>query len=286
MMSQKKERVTLKVEHLEDRTLMSANQTIASTLGANAHVIKPDMKIVNQKYDGSSSGAIAQQFGTASFTSFSAYEFDDFTTTSNFAVKNLKVPGVDFGSSAANVSVIGVISTTPDFSGTVMTSVKGKEIGTSLKISFGGQILPAGSYWVTAYVVRPLSGSQWFWDRTTPVRGSQEQFYNPGGGFGFGTSSIPGSAIFGTPGDMAFKLTGTAAANDASTVGLGTIKNNTVTIHAPVGNTVSHTGTVTIGNDASSVGSTKTVTQDGHISNLQKSHEISLDLAHIIEISL
>ena len=103
---------------------------------------------------------------------------------------------------ATNRAVVGQIFTgLPDKGGILVMSGIGKEdAGATLTINFGNQTLQPGSYWITAYVVRASAqagGGQWFWDETTPVTGSEEYFYNPLGGFGFGTASIPGSTVFG-----------------------------------------------------------------------------------------
>jgi hypothetical protein len=217
MVSQKTQ---LHVEQLESRTLLSSGFGMPDMVIAHAGnqvVNDTGTRIWKQKYDGSSAGAVAQKF--TDFTSFSSYEFDDFTTSINYNVTTLTVPGQEFGTASANIAVTGEIWNGLPGSGggsIVMTSTHGKEKANgALAINFGSQLLPAGSYWVTAYVTRGFgTGGQWFWDRTLGrhgVNGSQEQFYNPGGGFGFGTQPINGSAIFGTAEDMAFTLKGTAA---------------------------------------------------------------------------
>jgi hypothetical protein len=71
--------------------------------------------------------------------------------------------------------------------------------------------LAPGTYWISAWVDRPFAGGgQWFWDETTPVTGSEFFIHNPGGGFGFGTSPVPGSVVTGPPPhDLAFEIDGT-----------------------------------------------------------------------------
>src|SRR5262249_26275676 len=142
------------------------------------------------------------------------------------------------------VRVVGQIWTgLPDKGGTLVMTGNGIELSNgSLDINFQSQPLNAGSYWITAFVVRPfLTGGQWFWFRTTPANNSQAFFYNPGGGFGVGTSSIPGSQEFGSAADMAFSLHGTPI-GDSPGNGLGTALQQTNVDHAHMGNTWSQTG--------------------------------------------
>jgi hypothetical protein len=106
----------------------------------------------------------------------------------------------------------------------------------SLDINFQSQPLQAGSYRITAFVLRPFElGGQWFWYRTTPVTGSEEYYYNPGGGWGVGTASIPGSQEFGSAANMAFSLHGTPIGD--SPHGLGIALQQTNVDQAHVGNT-------------------------------------------------
>lgn len=185
-------------------------------IGAAAGFAAADT-IVDQPYDGTSGGRVAQDFGD--FPSFSSFEFDDFSTSDDYYVTLLTVPGSEAGDRDENTDVVGEIWTDlPDRGGSLVMSGLGTEGDDgSLSIDFSAQLLNAGSYWITAYVARDFtsdndsdgaSGGQWFWLATTPVNGSQEQFYNPGGGFGAGTSSIDGEIIFDTPADQAFKLEG------------------------------------------------------------------------------
>lgn len=166
--------------------------------------------IVNQPYDGASLGYVAQDF--SDFPSFSSYEFDDFTTTVSYKKIKARAYGTEFGSASANTAVIAEIRTSPDFNvAPVMSSIVGKENATNgdITFSFGKAVLPAGSYWFSAYVVRSFgTGGQWFWHSTQPVTGSESFFHNPGGGFGYGTAPIPGSVIFGAPANMSFLMIG------------------------------------------------------------------------------
>jgi hypothetical protein len=172
--------------------------------------------IVDQPYDGSSGGYVAQVF--PDFTAFSTFQFDDFSTSDAYYVSRLFVPGSESGDTDENEAVIGEIwNGLPDEGGTLIMSGAGSQIGEDLEIDFAGQELAAGNYWITAYVQRQFLGDsdgdgqiggQWYWNSTQPVNGSQSQFYNPGGGFGVGTDSIDGELLFGVAADMAFTLEG------------------------------------------------------------------------------
>ncbi len=209
----------------------------------------PSVTIVNQPWDHASSGSVAQVFTNLQDTKYSSYEYDDFTTTQDYTVSTLLVPGVETGGGASfNKAVIGQIWTgLPDQGGTMVMAGFGKEVGHgSLLISFGNQTLTAGSYWITAYVVRPFNngGGQWYWDRTLEngtFTGSEEYFYNPGGGFGFGTASIPGSTIFGSSEDQAFTLIGNTTT--AALVSAGNLSGHSQSF-VPAGLT-QHTGNTT-----------------------------------------
>ena len=168
--------------------------------------------IADQPWDGTSQGVVAQVFPDN--TPFSSYEFDNFATSVSYDMTTLTAYGDDLGDPAGNVAITGEIWTNlPDMGGTLVMSGAGTEDAShNLDINFAGQLLGPGSYFVSAYVTRPLSSGQWFWYQTTPVNPPEEYFYNPGDGFGGGTSSIPASDFFGgSPADMAFTLDGDAA---------------------------------------------------------------------------
>jgi hypothetical protein len=196
----------------------------------------PSTLIVNQPWDGKQLAGIAQVF--TDLQKASAFEYDDFTTTAAYNINIMHVPGDEFGSSKQNIRVVGQIWTgLPDKGGTLVMTGNGLELANgSLDINFQSQPLQAGSYWITAFVVRPfLTGGQWFWFRTTPINGSEEFFYNPGGYFGLGTNSVPGSEEFGSSADMAFSLHGTPIGD--SPHGLGVALQQTNVDHAHMGST-------------------------------------------------
>jgi hypothetical protein len=47
--------------------------------------------------------------------------------------------------------------------------ISGAQIGGTLYFAFGGALLPAGTYWLNAHVVRPKSACRWYWNLRYPV---------------------------------------------------------------------------------------------------------------------
>ena len=171
--------------------------------------------VIDQPWDGVTAGVVAQVF--PDLPDFDSFEFDDFSTESSVRITTLEAPGTETGDMGANIDVVAEIwdGLPGGFGGSiVMSSVSGFESADgTLMIDFDGQNLLPGDYWITAYVVRESAGGQWFWNRTNDgaPNDSEQFFYNPGGGFGFGAEPIPGSRIHGTPADMSFVLRGCSA---------------------------------------------------------------------------
>jgi hypothetical protein len=141
-----------------------------------------------------SSGATGAVVGSQDFPDFPAYSqsaFDDFTISSAFNVTSLTVFGREFGRPSANVNVVAGIYASPDLTTHPLLSTSGVQSGADLFFDFGGVTLAAGTYWVSAYVVRPDAAGEWSWNVRLPIGGSQARWHNPGGGFGFGTSPVP-----------------------------------------------------------------------------------------------
>ncbi|HOX38852.1 MAG TPA: PEP-CTERM sorting domain-containing protein [Candidatus Brocadiia bacterium] len=187
---------------------------LALALGANG---SRAAVLVNQPWDSSSGNKIAQYFPS---DGWGAYEFDDFTTGTDYFVTSLYAQGIELGDPSYNLDVVGEIwDGLPGSGSLVLSSVTGTQMGSDLSIDFGGQYLPAGSYWITAYVVREFTpGYQWFWYGTTPINGSEEYFYDPSNIFSYGVL-VPGSVVFSASTDMAFVLQGNPVP-EPSTVGL------------------------------------------------------------------
>ena len=156
------------------------------------------------------SAGIAGNFTSQKFSDFPAFanqSFDDFSLGLAAALTQLTIYGLEQGSAAMNTAMVGEVwSDLPGTGSLLMSSVSGLEVGGNLNIDFGGQILGAGHYWLSAYVARSSGGGggQWFWDTVSSVNGTPAYGYNPGGGFGYGTTPF---AL--TPSqDMAFQLQG------------------------------------------------------------------------------
>ncbi len=173
--------------------------------------------IVEQVYDGSSSSRTSQEF--PDFLDFSTFQLDDFTTTQEWLVTTLTVPGTETADpNDTNIDVVAEIwSDLPEDpncanTGQLVMSAHGTEDEATaiLSFDFEGQSLPAGTYWLRAYVVRNFGDHVlWKWYSTTPVSGSEAYYYNPGGALGYGSCPIPGSERYGEERDMAFRLEGT-----------------------------------------------------------------------------
>jgi hypothetical protein len=141
---------------------------------------------------------------------YSSFGFDDFTTTQSFDLTSLLIYGIESGDPSLNTAVTASLWASPGVTGTPLYSFSGSEINPNLKFDLTGTRLLPGTYWLSAYVTRPLSG-QWFWSASSAISGAPAAWQNPGGGFGLGTSVIfspdfpldePGESSF------AFKLEG------------------------------------------------------------------------------
>lgn len=186
--------------------LVCAGVLLVAVVASPAHAAP----IVNQPANGPLN-RISQDF--TDFSNFSSYEFDDFTTAAAYLLTTLTVYGVEQGDSSQNVAVTAQIWNGLPGSGSIVLSANGAQVGSDLQFNFGNQLLGPGSYWLTAFVTRSFSvGGQWFWNENVPVTGSAAYFYNPGGGFGCGTSPVNGSVCpFGYEANMAFVLEGNLA---------------------------------------------------------------------------
>lgn len=150
-------------------------------------------------------GVASQEFSDD--TSYSCRAFDDFTAgPGGWTVQKVTVYGIEWGyggtpklafTSSADCSAIG-------------TTYAGAEVGEDLVFDLGAGVYVApGNSWITSWVERSSTASQWFWDYITTVNGSQAYWHNPGGGFGLGTTPIPVQNVVGPPArDLAFKIEG------------------------------------------------------------------------------
>ncbi|XVJ58194.1 MAG: hypothetical protein HEQ23_01850 [Tepidisphaera sp.] len=187
---------------MADTPLTSGPMNAGGSLGSRS-------TLINQQNNGNAN-RISQQFGD--FPAFSTYSFDDVTFANAVDLTSMTVYGTEQGS-GVNTAVAYALLDAPDaVSGNVVASGLGSQVGGDLVFDLTGLSLGAGTYWLTAFVVRDFgTGGQWFWNQTgDAISGSEAFVHNPGGGFGFGTGSVPGSqaGIGFTPADMAFTIEG------------------------------------------------------------------------------
>ncbi|HOX37670.1 MAG TPA: PEP-CTERM sorting domain-containing protein [Candidatus Brocadiia bacterium] len=134
--------------------------------------------------------------------------WDDFTTTQDYYITQMTAFG--FGPAAGPSwiqSIVGEIWSGLPGSGTLVLSgvssnwVYQDSSFQNLVIDFGGQFLPAGTYWVTAYIVIPgAAESPWDWYERLPVSGSEHHFLD------FNLNVYPHSLDDGVSQDLAYTL--------------------------------------------------------------------------------
>ena len=114
-----------------------------------------------------------------------------------------------------NVSVSLQFATSPNFNNGATVYTGTEDSSGNLNFSSLGVTLGPGTYWLTAWVTRPLlpTGGQWFWDETNLGNPNGSEFYlhNPGGQLIGLTDPTAGSVVYGQPpGDLAFVIQGTS----------------------------------------------------------------------------
>lgn len=170
-----------------------------------------------------SAGQTGRYLQSQEFPDLPAYTvavFDDFTIGAPFNLTSLTVFGRDFyGNPANNLAVIAGIYAAPDLTTAPIMSASGIEVRTgalaNLVFDFGGATLPAGTYWLGAYIVRPNSQAGWYWQLRLPITRSQAGWHNPGGGFGLGTTPTRLGNVL-EESDLAFILNGNPSAPAAT----------------------------------------------------------------------
>ncbi len=171
-------------------------------------------------------GAVAQDF--PDFPNFTTYEFDDFVVSApGWFVTQVTIYGLDRGNAGLTTTLELRILDAPSANANVIASVSIPGAGHSADLVFGDGsstlfTLTPGTYWISAWVVRPFGGGggQWYWRRNASNNGSEHYFHNPGGGFGYGTNPIPGSTVFGSPSDLGFTIVGSVVPEPASMLAL------------------------------------------------------------------
>lgn len=192
----------------------------AVTLSANAQLWDQSANL--------GGGVVAQDF--TDFPNYTTYELDDFVVgPAGWNVKRVTIYGVENGNSALTASLELRIFTVPNAGATPFRSTSvSPAAGHGPNLVFGDGVsilfsLPGGTYWISAWVVRPFGngGGQWYWARNGSSNGSEHYFHNPGGGFGLGTDPVLGSVVFGSPSDLGFRIEGELVPEPASMVALG-----------------------------------------------------------------
>lgn len=143
------------------------------------------------------------------FSDASSYEFDDIVVgAGGWNISRVTVYGDEDGNAAYNQSISLAFGSAPDVSarGTVYA---GSQIGSDLVFTSPITLSP-GTYWISAWPTRPISGGQWFWKTTPTITGSEAFYQNPGDLLGYGGTPLPMSAtdITGGRADMAFLIEG------------------------------------------------------------------------------
>ncbi len=188
--------------------------------------------LYDQPYVGSPYATVSQIFPPTDFPAGSTLSFDDFNVTSpGWIIQGVTAYGLEQANPALNQGVFFQIQSTslPSFSDTTDPIYSGTEDANG-NLNFTGLniVLSPGTYWLTAWVVRPVAGGNWLWDYTNdgmPV-GSEFLIQNPGGqypGNSLGlTDLVPGSTYYGTPpSDLAFTIYGGSVPEPSSVVLLG-----------------------------------------------------------------
>lgn len=150
------------------------------------------------------------------FPTFSTAGYDDFSLLTATDIDIFTVFGTDFGNAALNVAVTASIyADAAGFPGAALSTVSGSQVGSDLVFDFGSLVLGPGSYWISAVVTRPFAngGDQWYWNEHSPASGSESLFWNPGGGYGYGTGIVTHTTVSGNPNDSSWTLSGNAVAS-------------------------------------------------------------------------
>jgi hypothetical protein len=185
-----------------------------------------------QPYMGSPFAAVSQIFPSNDFTAGSTLSFDDFNVTSpGWNIQGVTAFGLEQANPSLNQGVFFQIQSTslPNYFDTTDPIYSGTEDSNG-NLNFTGLNihLNPGTYWLTAWVVRPVAGGNWLWNYTddgNPI-GSEFLIQNPVGGYPGNTLGLtgltPGSVFCGTPpSDLAFAIYGQTVPEPSSVLLLG-----------------------------------------------------------------
>lgn len=187
------------------------------TLGVVGFVETGQGGVIADQPNDLSNGYTSQEF--TDYPQYTGSCFDDFALLEATILGSLRVFGTDYSSTggSTNVDVVARIYLTPDLSTSAIATVSGVQSGSDLLFDLSSVTLDAGTYWLSAQVVRSFdAGGQWFWNVSSSTNGAQAMFHNPGGGFLVGTEPVPITALGATAHDMAFLLEGEPVPTPAS----------------------------------------------------------------------
>jgi hypothetical protein len=220
-----------------NRTLIKGPLIAAAVVLISGYVTTARADILySQPYNGSPFAAFSQTL--PDFPAGNTLSFDDFVVTQpGWVVQGVSVSGLEQADPTLNQGVFFQFQSTslPNFGDTTDPIHPGTEDSNMASPTFGSLffsgfniVLNPGTYWITAWVVRPVAGGNWLWNFTddgSPI-GSEFLIQNPGGqlpGNTLGiTALVGGSTFFGTePSDLAFTITGVLAPEPSSIVLLG-----------------------------------------------------------------
>ena len=159
--------------------------------------------------------AFAQDFSDVGIPEYNVKEWDDFTISAplRFGRGQAFFSPEDWGGFGVIPFRVEVANAPggAQAGATVVLSVMGTgEMGTGIvNWDFQGGLLPAGTWWLSVQATGGFGPySMAYWKRTnvgTP-NGSQHYFHNPGNAWGYGTTPVLGSMVYGSSADLAFIL--------------------------------------------------------------------------------
>lgn len=185
---------------------------LTSSLGLQAQA-----EIILDQPDTELPGFASQEF--PDIAGYTCAVFDDFTLTETYDLTALVVYGQNSvgGAESYDLDVRLRIWTEANLGGVALATVSGTDIGGALHWDLTGITLGAGTYWISAQVVRPYKpGGQWYWRDSATTNGAHAMWHNPGGAFGFGTDPISTAVLGSEYHDMAMTLEGVVPAPGAA----------------------------------------------------------------------
>ncbi len=152
--------------------------------------------LYSQPYDGVSPGAPSQVF--PDYPTYSTKSFDDVTVGGGgWLVQGVTIYGQEQGDPSQNVAVDLQFASSPNFNDPSPVYTGTEDSSGNLNFTGLNISLAPGTYWITAWVVRPElpTGGQWFWSMTDAGSPNGSEFYiqNPGGGL------VPGALTRSPP---------------------------------------------------------------------------------------